>query len=114
MSTVMGELVTQEDEELIVRRDDDSWLIDGHAPMQDVQRALNLDDLPDPEAYDTLAGFLMEMLRRVPRRTDTISWGGYRFEVMDVDNYRIDQVLITRTLAEQAAHSPGKPSATSV
>ena len=111
MSTVMGELVTQEDEDWIVRRDDGSWLIDGHAPMQDVQRALALhDELPDPEEYDTLAGFLMVMLRRVPRRTDTVTWGGYRFEVMDVDNYRIDQVLITRHPAE-SAESAAVPSA---
>ena len=96
MSTVMGELVTPEDEEMIVRRDDGSWLIDGHTPMQDVQRALGLDELPSAEAYDTLAGFLMVMLRRVPRRTDQVLWSGHRFEVMDVDNYRIDQVLVTR------------------
>ncbi len=96
MSTVMGELVTPEDEELIVRRDDGSWLIDGHTPMQDVQRALNLDELPNAEAYDTVAGFLMVMLRRVPRRTDHVVWSRHRFEVMDVDNYRIDQVLVTR------------------
>ena len=38
----------------------------------------------------------MWMLRRVPRRTDRVVWGGYRFEVMDVDNYRIDQVLVTQ------------------
>jgi CBS domain containing-hemolysin-like protein len=97
MSTVMGELVTPQDEELIVRRDDGSWLADGHTPMADVQRALGLDELPSPDQYDTLAGFLMVMLRRVPRRTDSVVWGGHRFEVMDVDNYRIDQVLITRT-----------------
>ena len=96
MSTVMGELVTPEDEDLIVRRDDGSWLIDGHTPMQDVQRALALDDLPSAGDYDTLAGFLMVMLRRVPRRTDHVVWSGHRFEVMDVDNYRIDQVLVTR------------------
>ena len=97
MSTVMGELVTPEDEEPIVLRDDGSWLIDGHTPMADVQRALNLDEPPSAEAYDTLAGFLMVMLRRVPRRTDSVQWGGHRFEVMDVDNYRIDQVLVTRS-----------------
>ncbi len=97
MSTVMGELVTPEDEEPIVLRDDGSWLIDGHTSMADVQRALNLDDLPSAEAYDTLAGFLMVMLRRVPRRTDSVLWGGHRFEVVDVDNYRIDQVLVTRS-----------------
>ena len=99
MSTVMGELVTPEDEDLIVRRDDGSWLIDGHTPMQDVQRALALDDLPSAGGYDTLAGFLMVMLRRVPRRTDHVVWSGHRFEVMDVDNYRIDQVLVTREAA---------------
>lgn len=97
MSTVMGELVTPQDEELIVRRDDGSWLIDGHTPMQDVQRALDLEELPSQGEYDTLAGFLMVMLRRVPRRTDVVDWSGHRFEVMDVDNYRIDQVLVTRT-----------------
>ena len=99
MSTVMGELVTTEDEDLIVRRGDGSWLIDGHTPMQDVQRALALDDLPSAGDYDTLAGFLMVMLRRVPRRTDHVVWSGHRFEVMDVDNYRIDQVLVTREAA---------------
>ena len=102
MSTVMGELVTPQDEELIVRRDDGSWLIDGHTPMQDVQRALILDDLPGQGEYDTLAGFLMVMLRRVPRRTDCVTWSGHRFEVMDVDNYRIDQVLVTRSDAPAA------------
>ncbi|MBP9955386.1 MAG: hypothetical protein KBF22_13030, partial [Ottowia sp.] len=91
--------VTPEDEDLIVRRDDGSWLIDGHTPMQDVQRALALDDLPSAGDYDTLAGFLMVMLRRVPRRTDHVVWSGHRFEVMDVDNYRIDQVLVTREAA---------------
>jgi len=107
MSTVMGELVRPEDEEPIVQRDDGSWLIDGHTPMQDVQRALGLDELPSADEYDTLAGFLMVMLRRVPRRTDQVVWGEHRFEVMDVDNYRIDQVLVTRAdLAPAAGASP--------
>lgn len=95
MSTVMGELVTQEDEEMIVRRDDGTWLIDGLTPMQDVLRTLNLEEPPHVDEYDTLAGFLMVMLRRVPRRTDRVLWDGHRFEVIDVDNYRIDQVLVT-------------------
>jgi CBS domain containing-hemolysin-like protein len=36
------------------------------------------------------------MLRRIPHRTDFVDFGGYRFEVMDIDNYKIDQVLVTR------------------
>ncbi|MBX3652946.1 MAG: HlyC/CorC family transporter [Ramlibacter sp.] len=99
MSTVMGELVSTPDEEQIVRRDENSWLIDGVTPIQDVLRALDIDELPHGDEYETLAGFLMVMLRRVPRRTDSVAWAGYKFEVMDVDSYRIDQVLVTRAAA---------------
>jgi len=97
MSTVMGDLVpTSDDEPQIVQRDENSWLIDGVTPIQDVQRALGIDELPHAEEYETLAGFLMVMLRRVPKRTDCVRWGGFSFEVMDVDAHRIDQVMVTR------------------
>ncbi len=96
MSTVMGDLVSTSDEEMIVRRDDNSWLIDGITPIGEVERALGIDSLPGDDNYETLAGFLMVMLRRVPKRTDTVTVGDYTFEVMDVDSYRIDQVMVTR------------------
>ncbi|WP_213953200.1 hemolysin family protein [Variovorax sp. dw_954] len=97
MSTVMGDLVSGLDEEpQIIRRDDNSWLIDGVTPIQDVLRALDIEALPHPDEYETMAGFLMVMLRRVPRRTDRVVAGGHTFEVMDVDSYRIDQVMVTR------------------
>lgn len=99
MSTVMGDLVSPADEELIVRRDENSWLIDGVTPVDDVLRALGLAELPHTGEYETLAGFLMVMLRRVPRRTDSVTWGGYKFEVLDVDSYRIDQVMVSRLTA---------------
>ncbi|KAB2895887.1 MAG: HlyC/CorC family transporter [Burkholderiaceae bacterium] len=108
MSTVMGDLVGPADEEQIVRRDENSWLIDGVTPIEDVLRTLNLDELPHAEEYETLAGFLMVMLRRVPRRTDSVNWGGYKFEVLDVDSYRIDQVMVSR-LTEAGAAAPAQP-----
>ena len=96
MNTVMGGLVAPMGEEQIVQRDANSWLIDGVTPVEDVLRALHLSSLPHDDEYETLAGFLMVMLRRIPKRTDSVSWGGFRFEVMDVDSYRIDQVMVTR------------------
>lgn len=102
MSTVMGNLVSPWAEEQIVRRDDHSWLIDGLTPIPDVLRALELDGLPHQSQYDTLAGFLMVMLRRIPRRTDTVVLGEYRFEVLDVDSHKIDQVMVTRLTAQGA------------
>jgi CBS domain containing-hemolysin-like protein len=104
MSTVMGSLVATHDEEQIVRRDDGSWLIDGITPIVDVMRAIDCYDLPHQGQYDTLAGFLMVMLRRIPKRTDSVTWRGYKFEVVDVDSFRIDQVMVTRVgTAEKAA-----------
>ena len=96
MSTVMGDLVGPSDEEQILRRDANTWLMDGITPITDVLHALHLDELPHADEYETLAGFLMVMLRRIPRRTDSVLWGGYQFEVIDVDSYRIDQVLVSR------------------
>ena len=92
----MGSLMAPPEEEQIVQRDADSWLIDGITPIEDVLRALDLDELPSQGEYETLAGFLMVMLRRIPRRTDAVSCNGFRFEVLDVDSYRIDQVMVSR------------------
>ncbi|HYP71320.1 MAG TPA: hemolysin family protein [Variovorax sp.] len=106
MSTVMGDLVGPSDEEQqIVRRDENSWLIDGVTPIQDVQRALDIDEMPHTDEYETLAGFLMHMLRRVPKRTDSATWAGFKFEVMDVDSHRIDQVMVTREVARPQPES---------
>jgi CBS domain containing-hemolysin-like protein len=75
-------------------------------PVQDVLHALSLDELPHADEYETLAGFLMVMLRRVPRRTDSVVWGGYKFEVLDVDSYRIDQVMVSRLGAPAGDGAP--------
>ncbi len=104
MSTVMGDLVNAPlEEQQIVQRDDDSWLIDGVTPIEDVKRALSLDLLPDEENYETVAGFIMYMLRKIPKRTDRVEYGGFRFEVVDIDNYKIDQLLVTKLSAEPGA-----------
>jgi CBS domain containing-hemolysin-like protein len=96
MSTVMGTLVSSHDEEQIVRREDGSFLADGITPIPDVERALGIASWPHAGTYDTLAGFLMVMLRRIPRRTDCVEWEGWKFEVVDVDSHRVDQVMVTR------------------
>ncbi|MCK6408411.1 MAG: hemolysin family protein [Thauera sp.] len=96
MNTVMGDLVSPFQEELIVRRDDNSWLIDGATPIEDVMQALEIDVFEGFQNYETVAGFLMYRLRKVPKRTDFVLYAGYKFEVVDIDSYRIDQVLVTR------------------
>ena len=96
MSTVMGELVLTPEESQIIERDDHSWLVDGATPTVDLVYTLDLDELPDSQNYETVAGFMMYMLRKIPKRTDRFNWSGYRFEVIDVDANKIDQVLVSR------------------
>lgn len=95
MSIVMGELVSYTEDQ-IIQRDADSWLVDGSTPLTDVMRVLDINEFPDPESYETIAGFMMYTLRKIPKRTDFVVHGGYKFEVVDIDNYKIDQLLVTR------------------
>lgn len=99
MSTVMGDLVSPFQEELIVRRDEHSWLIDGLTPIEDVMQALDIDAFEGSQNFETIAGFLMYALRKVPKPTDFVEYAGFKFEVVDIDSYRIDLVLVTRTSA---------------
>lgn len=99
MKTLMGDLVSPFIEEQIVKRDDNSWLIDGVTPIEDVRRALSIDSFPNEENYQTIAGLMMYLLKKIPKRTDFIEYAGYKFEVVDIDNYRIDQLLVTKILS---------------
>ncbi|MBL1379297.1 hemolysin family protein [Zobellella iuensis] len=102
MSIVMGELV-QTQEEQIVARDENSWLVEGLTPLEDVMRVLNIDGFPSDENYETIAGFMMYMLRKIPKRTDFVLHSGYKFEVVDIDSYKIDQLLVTRIGSSEPA-----------
>lgn len=108
MTTLMGDLVGQV-EEMIVARDENSWLIDGGTPIDDVMRVLDIDEFPQSGNYETIGGFMMFMLRKIPKRTDAVKLSGYKFEVVDIDNYRIDQLLVTRIDARTAVLTPKLP-----
>ncbi|WP_034911767.1 MULTISPECIES: hemolysin family protein [Erwinia] len=96
MTTLMGDLVGQGLEEQIVARDENSWLVEGGTPIDDVMRVLHIDEFPQSGNYETIGGFMMYMLRKIPKRTDFVKFHGYKFEVVDIDSYRIDQLLVTR------------------
>ncbi|MDE8034790.1 hemolysin family protein [Actinobacillus equuli subsp. equuli] len=94
MSIVMGELVSTEEEQ-IVRRDEDSWLIDGATPLEDVMKALEIESFPNAENYETIGGFMMYMLRKIPKKTDFVLYDQYKFEIIDTENFKIDQLMVS-------------------
>ncbi|MDN4037827.1 hemolysin family protein [Massilia sp. YIM B02443] len=106
MVTVMGRWGGPlEADQQAMQRDDGSWLIDGSTPVADMKRVLELESLPEEEHYETAAGFMMYMLRKVPKPTDSVEHEGMRFEVLDVDHYRVDQLLVKRLERTDAAKS---------
>ncbi|MDG6894768.1 hemolysin family protein [Volucribacter amazonae] len=102
MSIVMGELVSNEEEQ-IVRRDENSWLIDGATPLEDVQRALDIEQFPDDQNYETISGFMMYMLRKIPKKTDFVMYDKYKFEIIDTENFKIDQLMVS--LRKEFSHT---------
>jgi len=77
---------------------DAALVMDGLMPVDEVKARLNLPDLPAEGSYHTLAGLLLALMRRVPRMGDRIVFGGWRFEVLEMDGRRVDKV--------RAAHEP--------
>jgi putative hemolysin len=86
-----------------VARADGSWLVDGSAPIEEVTHKFNF-EIPEGEvgAYHTMAGLVMARLGHVPRCADIFEWSGMRFEVVDMDERRVDKVLVTRVPSPQS------------
>jgi putative hemolysin len=74
---------------------DGSWLLDGMLANDEFKEIFNLRRLPDEEEYETLGGFVMLQLGRIPQAADIFEWNGLRFEVMDMDGKRVDKILVT-------------------
>jgi putative hemolysin len=77
------------------QRQDGSWLLDGMLPNDEFKEIFNLRHLPDEEEYETLGGFVLLKLGRIPQAADVFEWGGLCFEIMDMDGNRVDKVLVT-------------------
>jgi putative hemolysin len=79
-------------------RDDGSWLLDGVMPLGELKSRLDMEDLPaeDRGRYNTLAGLLMSISGHLPSVGERISCQNWRFEVVDLDQRRIDKVLAVR------------------
>jgi putative hemolysin len=78
------------------------FMLDGMMPVDEAKARLGLPDLPAAGSYHTIAGLLLAMLRRVPRQGDRIVFGGWLFEVLEMDGRRVDRVRASKEkLAEE-------------
>jgi CBS domain containing-hemolysin-like protein len=99
MATIMGNVLYSDTDidnsTLIVQRAKNSWLIDGKAAIDDVKKLFGWDELPGSTSYETVSGFAMYMMKCIPKKAQSFEFKGVVFEVVDVEGYRVDEVMAT-------------------
>ncbi len=93
LEEIVGEMEFEEPQ--ATQRQDGSWLLDGMLEVDEFKEIFHLPMLPHEDEYETLSGFVMVSLGRLPQATDRFEWHGLKFEVMDMDGRRVDKVLVT-------------------
>ncbi|MCB0101664.1 MAG: HlyC/CorC family transporter [Anaerolineales bacterium] len=93
LEEIVGEMEGEEPQ--ATQRQDGSWLLDGMLEVDEFKEIFEVSELPHENEYETLSGFVMTSLGRMPQTTDHFEWNNLRFEVMDMDGRRVDKVLVT-------------------
>jgi CBS domain containing-hemolysin-like protein len=110
LERLVGEIADEHDEDddlgfEPIEADGDGWIVDGRAPLAELEQAIGGGaDLAPPdldEEIDTVAGLVMALAGRVPRRREIIDHpGGFRIEVLSADPRRVKRVRVDRAQAE--------------
>ena len=90
----------------VVLRPDGSWSFDGLLPIDVLKDLLKVEAFPEEDTADfqTLSGFIMNQLGRIPKVGQSFIWEQFSFEVLDMDGFRVDRVLVT-DLSKQTGES---------
>ncbi|MFZ1857050.1 MAG: hemolysin family protein [Chitinophagaceae bacterium] len=98
LEAIVGDMPQPNEEDYeIIKRDDGTYLVDGQIPFYNfLTRFEKTEWMNEGEHdFDTLAGFILHELERIPKPGDKLDWKGFKIEVIDMDSHRIDKVLVT-------------------
>jgi putative hemolysin len=98
LEAIAGDFPSQEERlrPQAIRRGDGTWLVDALMELSELERALPGLVFPDPHGrgYETVAGFVVAQLGRVPKEGEVVEWSRFKIEVIDMDRHRVDKVLV--------------------
>lgn len=98
LEAIVGDIPQEEDEDYeIVERADGTFLVDAQIPFYDFLSRFDKTEwmMEGDQDFDTLAGFIINELGEIPKTGDTMQWKIFTFEIVDMDNHRIDKILVT-------------------
>lgn len=98
LEAIVGDIPEVDDDEYeIVERKDGSYLVDAQYSFYDFLVKFDKEDwMSEDQEFDTVAGFMIHHLEKIPAVGETLDWRGFTFEIVDVDGARIDKVLVTQ------------------
>jgi putative hemolysin len=106
MSEIVGDVPSTDgqDQPQAVQREDGSWLLDGMLPVEEFLELFGMEEWESEErgSYQTLGGFVITHLGRIPAAADHFEWQSMRIEVMDMDGNRVDKVLVVPKATKSA------------
>lgn len=97
LEAIIGDMPQPDVEEYEIKeREDGSYLVDAQIPFYDFLTRFEKTQWMNEgeQEFDTLAGFILHELERIPQTGDKFEWKGFSFEIVDMDGHRIDKVLI--------------------
>ena len=102
LEALVGEIPADNETDYeIVEREDGSWLIDGQLPFYDFIQEFDIQHFDKTKIkYNTLGGFALSHLRRIPHTGDKFAWRNYEFEIVDMDGNRIDKIIVKKNKKE--------------
>ncbi len=99
---LVGNMNTMEhitEPDIIARKDNDGWFVDGQCSIYDFLSHFELDDEMEDYDFSTVGGLILEKLQHVPKTGEKITWNGFEIEVADMDGARIDKLIVKKLQA---------------
>jgi len=96
LSAIAGDFVSDQDdgeEPAIFEREDGSLLVSGWATADGLSERIGI-SLEEDRDYATVAGFVLDRMKRIPTTGESFIDQGYRFEIIDMDGRKIDKILV--------------------
>jgi len=97
LEAIIGDIPQPDmDDYEVNEREDGSFLVDAQIPFYDFLSKFEKTEWMNEgeQDFDTLAGFILHRLERIPKTGDKFEWKGFKIEIIDMDGHRIDKVLV--------------------
>ncbi|RBQ22319.1 hypothetical protein ALNOE001_20550 [Candidatus Methanobinarius endosymbioticus] len=102
---IVGDIpgIDEMDEPTAIERNDGSWLIDSGYSIHRFKELFEIEELGDEKEgnYNTIAGFILSYLNKIPETGEEFSWENFDFEIVDMEGHHIDKVLVTQNEKEE-------------